>query len=46
MNNFKHFHKWVKECAELCKPDKIVWCNGSEEEKERLEKEAIKTGEI
>ncbi|MDI6732066.1 MAG: phosphoenolpyruvate carboxykinase, partial [Candidatus Margulisbacteria bacterium] len=39
-------NKWVKECADLCRPDKIVWCDGSEAEKEHLEKEAFKSGEI
>jgi phosphoenolpyruvate carboxykinase (GTP) len=39
-------NKWVRECAELCKPDKIVWINGSDAEKERLEKEAFKSGEL
>ncbi|HQP51841.1 MAG TPA: phosphoenolpyruvate carboxykinase (GTP), partial [Syntrophorhabdaceae bacterium] len=37
---------WVIEMAELCQPDKIVWCNGSEEEKRMLEQEAISTGEL
>jgi len=30
----------------LCQPDQIVWVDGSEEEKERLTQEAIKTGEL
>ena len=30
----------------LCKPDRIVWIDGSDEEKARLEAEAIKTGEL
>lgn len=42
----KELNKWVRECAELCKPDKIVWCDGSEKEKERLEKEACRSGEL
>ncbi|MFH1826579.1 MAG: phosphoenolpyruvate carboxykinase (GTP) [bacterium] len=42
----KKLSKWVKECAELCKPDKIVWVDGSEKEKIRLEKEAFKAGEL
>jgi phosphoenolpyruvate carboxykinase (GTP) len=37
---------WVKECAQLCEPDKIVWIDGSEEEKEKLTKEALATGEL
>ena len=37
---------WIDECAALCKPDRIVWCDGSEEEKERLQHEAFGTGEL
>ncbi len=32
---------WVKEMAQLTKPDQIVWCDGSEEEKTRLTDEAV-----
>lgn len=32
--------------AAMCKPDKVVWIDGSKEEKERLEKEALYTGEL
>jgi phosphoenolpyruvate carboxykinase (GTP) len=37
---------WVRECAALCQPDRVVWCDGSEEERIRLEKEAFATGEL
>lgn len=46
MIKHQELNRWVKECAELCRPDKIVWCDGSEEEKIRLEKQALKTGEL
>ncbi|HZO86594.1 MAG TPA: phosphoenolpyruvate carboxykinase (GTP) [Verrucomicrobiae bacterium] len=36
--------KWVNETAELCQPDKIYWCNGSEKEKDSLTKEAVAQG--
>jgi len=39
-------NKWVKEMARLCRPDKIVWIDGSDEEKNRLEQEAFSTGEL
>ena len=37
---------WVEEMASLCKPDQVVWCDGSEEEKKRLTEQALATGEI
>jgi len=32
---------WVSECAQLCAPDSIVWCDGSDAENERLTREAV-----
>ena len=46
MTNNLMLKKWVEECAALCQPDDIVWCDGSEAERERLEKEAFATGEL
>jgi len=46
MTNNTALKKWVKECADICQPDNIVWCDGSLEEKERLEKQAFATGEL
>ena len=40
----EHVRKWVEECAQLCKPDNIVWCDGSREEKERLLAQGVRDG--
>ena len=44
--NHAELLNWVKAMAELCTPDRIVWCDGSESEKKRLEQEAVGTGEL
>src|SRR3989339_279978 len=38
----KKLKAWIKECSDLCNPDNIYICDGSEEEKALLEKEAYK----
>jgi phosphoenolpyruvate carboxykinase (GTP) len=38
--------QWVKEMAAMCQPDDVVWCDGSEEEKERLTRIALETGDL
>jgi len=35
---------WVEEMAKLCQPDRIWWCDGSEEEKEAILQDGIRTG--
>jgi phosphoenolpyruvate carboxykinase (GTP) len=35
---------WVNEMIKLTKPDHVVWCDGSEEEKARLTKQAVDQG--
>ena len=35
---------WVQEMAALCLPDQIYWCDGSQEENDRLFKEMVASG--
>ncbi|MBI4663035.1 MAG: phosphoenolpyruvate carboxykinase (GTP) [Verrucomicrobia bacterium] len=36
--------RWVEETMELCQPDRVYWCDGSEAEKEALTSEAVAKG--
>jgi len=35
---------WVKEMADMCQPDEIYWCDGSEEENQRLLQMMVDSG--
>ncbi len=37
---------WIEEMAALCQPDTVYWCDGSEDEKSRLTKESLASGEL
>src|SRR5690348_11455417 len=36
--------EWVSEIARLTRPDKVEWCDGSDEERQRLFKQAVAAG--
>jgi phosphoenolpyruvate carboxykinase (GTP) len=44
MTNNQKLLAWVKEWAELCQPDSVYWCDGSEEENQRLFDQMVKAG--
>ena len=44
MTKNKKLQSWVEEAAALCEPDSIYWCDGSEEENDRLCEELVQNG--
>ncbi len=44
MTKNKKLQDWVKEAAELCQPDSIYWCDGSQEENDQLCEELVQGG--
>ena len=47
--NLKHTHNrevidWVEESARLCQPDRVYWCDGSEDEQKKLLEQAVASG--
>jgi len=39
-----HVLSWVQEQVRLCQPDRVVWCDGSDTEAERLYQHAVNEG--
>lgn len=44
MTTNKKLQEWVKQMADMCQPDQIYWCDGSEEENNRLLNEMVESG--
>lgn len=40
----KKLQDWVDDCEKLCKPDNVVWCDGSKQQLDELANELIKKG--
>ncbi|MBC3515148.1 phosphoenolpyruvate carboxykinase (GTP) [Neobittarella massiliensis] len=46
MTNNKNVLNWVEEMVALCKPDKVVWIDGSEKQLDEIRNLSISTGEM
>ena len=42
----KNLINWVNKIAQMCQPEEIVWIDGSDAQRERLEREALASGEL
>ena len=42
--NHASLMNWIRETAELCRPDRVHICDGSQEEYDRLCEEMVKSG--
>jgi phosphoenolpyruvate carboxykinase (GTP) len=41
-----HLLRWVEEVAQMTRPDRVYWCDGSEAERQRLTQEAASSGAL
>jgi phosphoenolpyruvate carboxykinase (GTP) len=39
-----HVARWVEECAALCQPDRLFWCDGSRAERDALSEQGVADG--
>ena len=46
MTNNQKLKDWVGQMAELCQPDSVHWCDGSEEENRSLIEKCVKSGQF
>ena len=44
MTNNKKLLAWIKEVQDMCEPDQVYWCDGSQEENDRLLAEMVASG--
>lgn len=44
MTNHKKLKAWVQEWVELCQPNKVHWCDGSDEENQMLLDQMLVSG--
>jgi phosphoenolpyruvate carboxykinase (GTP) len=46
MSSNRILRTWIEEMAALCLPEKVVWIDGSDEQRDALRAEACRTGEL
>jgi phosphoenolpyruvate carboxykinase (GTP) len=46
MHQHRELQEWVDQMARMCCPEQVVWIDGSEEEKDRLTRAALASGEL
>lgn len=46
MTDNQKLKSWVKEMADLCQPDSIHWCDGSDEENKKIIEGCVKSGQF
>jgi phosphoenolpyruvate carboxykinase (GTP) len=44
MTSYDDLEKWIQDMVDLCTPDHVHWCDGSEEENQRFLDEMVLTG--
>ncbi len=44
--NNVHIQQWVNQVAAMCQPDSVYWCDGSEDEREKLTQVALQCGDL
>src|SRR3972149_2188713 len=44
--NNVHIQQWVNQVAAMCRPDNVYWCDGSEDEREKLTQVAVQCGDL
>jgi len=44
MASYDDLEKWIQEMVDLCQPDHVHWCNGSDEENQKFMDEMVNSG--
>ena len=44
MTMHKQLDSWVRETADLCQPEQVVWCDGSENEYQAMLRRMVQAG--